>query len=86
MPSHQKSVTEIATIGFDIGKITVHLIGQDRHGNIVMRAKVSRAQLFQRLANVALCVISMEPGAGAHHIARRLLDVDAGARVGHAAA
>ena len=53
--------------------MTFHLIGQDGRGVIVMRAKVSRSQLFQRLANIPSCVIGLEPGAGAHHIARRLL-------------
>ena len=73
MQSHQKSFAHVATIGIDIGKMTFHLIGQDGRGVIVMRAKVSRSQLFQRLANIPSCVIGLEPGAGAHHIARRLL-------------
>jgi len=72
MPSHQKSFAEITTIGIDIGKTIFHLIGQDRHGAILMRAKVSRNQLEQRLANIPPCVIGMEPGSGAHHLARRL--------------
>ena len=57
MQSHQKSFTHVATIGIDIGKMTFHLIGQDGRGVIVMRAKVSRSQLFQRLANIPSCVI-----------------------------
>ena len=72
MSSHQKSFADVATIGIDIGKTTFHLIGEDQRGAIVMRAKVSRAQLMQRLINIPVCVIGMEPCAGAHHIARRL--------------
>ncbi len=63
MPSHQKSSANIATIGIDIGKTTFHLIGQDRHGAILMRARVSRNQLERRLANIPPCVIGMEPGS-----------------------
>jgi hypothetical protein len=75
MPSHTKSTADVTAIGIDIGKITFHLIGQDRRGKIVMRARVSRSQLMERLANVPRCLIGMEAGAGAHHIARRLLEL-----------
>lgn len=72
MASQQYSFANVATIGIDIGKNTFHLIGEDLRGAIVMRAKVSRAQLIRRLVNIPPCVIGMEPCAGAHHIARRL--------------
>lgn len=72
MPSQRKSPADIAVIGIDIGKTTFHLVGQNRHGKVVLRAKVSRAQLFERLANVPACIIGMEPGAGAHYVARCL--------------
>ena len=75
MPSHTKSTADVTAIGIDIGKTTFHLIGQDRRGKIVMRARVSRSQLMDRLANVPRCLIGMEAGAGAHHIARRLLEL-----------
>jgi transposase len=75
MPSHHKSVTDVSAIGIDIGKTTFHLIGQDRRGKIVMRARLSRSQFLERLANVPRCLIGMEAGAGAHHIARRLLEL-----------
>ncbi len=42
---------------------------------MVMRARLSRSQLMQRLANVPRCLIGMEAGAGAHHIAGRLLEL-----------
>ncbi len=71
MTSQQNSFANVATIGIDIGKTTFHLIGQDRRGAIIMRAKLSRTQLMRRLVNVPQCVIGMEPCAGAHHIARR---------------
>lgn len=75
MPSHQKSSADVTAIGIDIGKNTFHLIGQDRRGKVVMRARVSRAQLIERLVNVPRCLIGMEAGAGAHHIARQLIEI-----------
>ena len=74
MASRQNSFANVAIIGIDIGKNTFHLIGQDRRGAIVMRAKLSRTQLM-RLVNISPCVIGMEPCAGAHHIARRLSEL-----------
>jgi transposase len=62
----------IAILGIDLGKNTFHLVGQDERGAIVLRIKVSRTQLVQRLANIAPCRIGMEACAGAHHIGRQL--------------
>ncbi len=71
-----QSTLTFSAIGIDIGKNTFHLIGQNRRGKIVMRAaRVSRAQLMERLVNVPRCLIGMEAGAGAHHIARRLIEI-----------
>src|SRR5689334_8548739 len=62
----------IATLGIDLGKNSFHLVGQDERGAIVLRLKLSRAQLSQRLANIPPCLIGMEACAGAHHIGRQL--------------
>lgn len=75
MPSHEKLTADVSVIGIDIGKNTFHLIGQSRRGKIVMRARLSRSQLMERLINVPQCLIGMEAGAGAHHVARCLLEL-----------
>jgi transposase len=75
MSSRLQKHADVSAIGIDIGKNTFHLIGQDRRGKIVMRARVSRSQLMERLVNVPRCLIGMEAGAGAHHIARRLIEI-----------
>jgi transposase len=62
----------IATLGIDLGKNSFHLVGQDQRGAIVLRIKLSRTQLAQRLANIPPCLIGMEACAGAHHIGRQL--------------
>ncbi len=54
----------IATLGIDLGKNSFHLVGQDQRGAIVLRIKLSRPQLTQRLANIPPCLIGMEACAG----------------------
>jgi len=56
----------------DLGQTSVHLVGQDERDAIVLRIKLSRAQLTRRLANIPPCLIGMEACAGAHHIGRHL--------------
>jgi transposase len=53
MPAHSKTAkpsTQVAVIGIDIGKYIFHLIGLDKRGAIVLKAKLSRSQLENRLA------------------------------------
>lgn len=70
--SRSSSSAAIATLGIDLGKNSFHLVGQDERGSIVLRIKLSRTQLTQRLANIPPCLIGMEACAGAHHIGRQL--------------
>ena len=70
-PMSKKSSTP-AVIGIDIGKNTFHLIGLDAAGNVVLRRKLSRAQLSVRLVNLPPCLIGMEACVGAHHLSRQL--------------
>ena len=63
MPAQTKSAksnASIAVIGIDIGKNFFHLIGLDRRGAIVLKTKLSRSQLENRLANTPPCLIGME--------------------------
>jgi transposase len=57
--------TAIATLGVDIGKNTFHLVGLDKRGAIVLRERLSRAQIEVRLANLAPCLVGMEACVGA---------------------
>jgi transposase len=70
--SRSFSFAAIATLGIDLGKNSFHLVGQDERGAIVLRLKLSRTQLTQRLANIPPCLTGMEACAGAHHIGRQL--------------
>ena len=60
------------TIGIDTGKNTLHMIGLDEKGAIVLREKVSRTRIAARFVNVPPCLIGIEAGMASHHIAREL--------------
>ena len=68
----QKLDSKVAVIGIDIGKNSFHIVGQDRHGALVLRQKWSRGQVETRLANLSPCLIGMEACVGAHHLSRKL--------------
>src|SRR5262245_30204042 len=72
MPRNTSRLEAIATIGIDIGTNTVHLVGFDTDGAIVLRQKLSRRQVEARLANMPACLIGMEACVGAHHLSRQL--------------
>jgi transposase len=63
----------VVTIGIDPGKNTLHLVGLDARGEIVLREKVARARIASRLANVPPCLIGIEAGMGTHYVTRELL-------------
>lgn len=61
------------TIGIDTGKNTLHLIGLDEKGAIILREKLSRGRIAARLANVPRCLIGIEAGMATHYVARELI-------------
>ncbi len=61
------------TIGIDTGKNTLHLIGLDDKGAIVLREEVSGGRIAARLANVPRCLIGIEAGMATHYVARELI-------------
>jgi hypothetical protein len=56
---------EIATLGLDLGKRVVHVVGLDRAGSIVLRRRVSRDRVLTLTANLPRCVIGIEACCGA---------------------
>jgi transposase len=66
------SVHAVTTIGMDMGKNTLHMIGLDKRGAIVLREKVSRGRIALRLANLPCCLIGIEAGLATHYVAREL--------------
>ena len=78
--SNQSNST-VATMGFDIGKNSFHVVGLDQRGAIVLRQKWSRGQVEARLANMPPCLIGMEACVGAHHLSRKLQSLGHDARL-----
>src|SRR5215475_6593940 len=62
----------VTAIGIDMGKNTLHLIGLDARGAIVLREKVARGRIALRLANLPSCLIGIEAGMATHYVAREL--------------
>ena len=56
MPKRTNSIA-VWTIGIDTGKNTLHMIGLDEKGVIILREKVSRSRIAARLANVRPCLV-----------------------------
>ena len=73
--------TAIAVIGIDIGKNSLHVVGLDRRGAIVLRQKWSRGQVEARFVNMPPCLIGMEACVGAHHLSRKLREFGHDARL-----
>jgi transposase len=65
---------DVKTVGLDIGKAVFHLVGLDRHGKIVRRQRLTRAQLLLTTANLPPCLIGMEACPGSHFLGRRLAE------------
>ena len=63
----------VSIIGIDTGKNTLHLIGLDKQGTIVLREKLARSRIGARLANVPRCLIGIEAGMATHYVARELV-------------
>src|SRR3974377_149878 len=61
------------TIGVDTGKNTLHMVGLDERGAIVLREKVSRQRIAARLVNVQPCLIGIEAGMATHYVAREFV-------------
>src|ERR1700722_8990479 len=70
--SHKTTATVAHTIGIDPGKNTLHLIGLDDKGTIVLREKIARGRITSRFANVPRCLIGNEAGMATHYVAREL--------------
>jgi hypothetical protein len=50
----RNSNTAVVTIGIDPGKNTLHLVGLDARGGIVLREKVARARIVSRCECAAM--------------------------------
>src|SRR3974390_878117 len=68
----RSTVHAVTVIGVDLGKNTLHLVGLNSFGAIVLREKGSRGRITLRLANLPPCLIGIEAGMATHYVAREL--------------
>ncbi len=68
----RSTVCAVTTIGIDMGKNILHMVGLDSLGAIVLRERVSRGRITSRLANLPPCLIGIEAGMATHYVAREL--------------
>ncbi|HYW75265.1 MAG TPA: IS110 family transposase [Gammaproteobacteria bacterium] len=61
----------IATLGIDLAKDKMHVVGLDEHGKVRLRRQFSRSALMRFLGKHPVCRVAMEACAGSHHIARK---------------
>src|SRR5215467_6687529 len=71
----RSTVLAVTTIGVDMGKNTLHMVGLDSLGAIVLRERVPRGRITLRLANLPPCLIGSEAGMATHYVARELAAV-----------
>jgi transposase len=62
----------MVTLGLDLGKNWIHMVGLDAEGRIVLHRRVRRERLLAQTVNLATCLIGMEACCGAHHLGRAL--------------
>lgn len=72
-PARRGLLKEVATIGLDLAKTSVHFVGLGASGQVLTRRQYSKAKLVQVSAKLGPCRIGMEACCGAHHLGRQLL-------------
>ena len=63
---------KITTIGIDLAKSVFQVHGVDQHGKVIVRKRLSRAQVSKYFAQLPACLVGMEACGGAHYWARKL--------------
>ena len=65
-------ISELSSIGVDIGKDVFHLVGFDANGTLVLRKKVKRLSLVSTFEKLPRCIVGMEACLSAHFVSRTL--------------
>ena len=65
-------MTQITTLGLDLGKRVFQVHGVDAAGKTILRQKLQRAQMARFFADLAPCLVGVEACATAHYWARLL--------------
>jgi transposase len=68
----QTEQLRFASIGIDIGKDVLHLVGFDPSGQIVLRRKIKRSALINTFETLTPCIVGMEACLSTHFVSRTL--------------
>lgn len=61
---------QMTTLGIDVAKHVFQFHGVDKHGNVVLTKRLSRAKVLPFIAQLPPCLIGMEASGGTHDWAR----------------
>jgi transposase len=70
--TNTRSKQKFASIGVDIGKDVMHIVGFDRSGAIALRKKIRRLSLEDEFSKLPPSVVGLEASQSAHFISRML--------------
>jgi transposase len=65
-------MSDISTIGVDIGKLVMYVCGMTKQGRVVMRKKLYRDEFLSFMREQKRCLVGMEACGGAHYWGREL--------------
>lgn len=58
---------DFVTVGLDLAKSVFQVHANGRHGAILVRRKLRRADVIRFFADLPACLVSIEACASAHH-------------------
>jgi transposase len=61
---------KVTTLGIDVAKSIFQLHGVDEHGKVALQKRVTRAKLWESIAQLAPCLMGMEACGSAQYWAR----------------
>lgn len=65
-------MSEISTIGVDLGKLVMYVCCMNSSGRILLRKKLYRSEFLSFMREQRSCLVGMEACSGAHHWGREL--------------
>lgn len=65
-------MSEISTIGIDLGKLVIYVCCMNSSGRVLLRKKLYRSEFLSFMGERRRCLVGMEACAGAHHWGREL--------------
>jgi len=72
---------QATTIGLDLAKNVFQVHGEDAHGKVVVRKRLTRGQVLRWFANTPVARVGIEACGGAHYWARELIGLGHDVRI-----